>query len=107
MRARADLASTVLQAARAVGRRSILSRGWADLALTEVEPDAIAIDDVNHHALFPRLAAIVHHGGAGTTAAAALSGTPQVIVPQMYDQVLLGQPHHGPRHRRRASARSA
>lgn len=61
-------------------------RGWADVALADDSGDCIAIDDVNHHALFPRVAAVVHHGGAGTTAAAARSGTPQVIVPQMYDQ---------------------
>jgi Glycosyl transferases, related to UDP-glucuronosyltransferase len=87
MRAPADLATTVLQAARAVARRVIVSRGWADVALPEGDADTFAIDDVNHHALFPRVAAIVHHGGAGTTTAAALSGTPQVIVPQMYDQM--------------------
>ena len=37
-------------------------------------------------ALFPRVAAIVHHGGAGTTTAAALAGTPQAVVPQIDDQ---------------------
>jgi vancomycin aglycone glucosyltransferase len=38
------------------------------------------------NALFTRVAAVVHHGGAGTATAAALAGAPQVIVPQMYDQ---------------------
>jgi vancomycin aglycone glucosyltransferase len=37
-------------------------------------------------ALFPRVAAVVHHGGAGTTTAAALAGVPQVVVPNHYDQ---------------------
>src|SRR5262249_14581652 len=40
----------------------------------------------NLQALFPRMAAIVHHGGAGTTTLASLSGAPQVVIPQRYDQ---------------------
>jgi vancomycin aglycone glucosyltransferase len=50
------------------------------------QPDCLAIGEVNQHALFKRIAAIVHHGGAGTTTAAALAGAPQVVIPQMYDQ---------------------
>jgi vancomycin aglycone glucosyltransferase len=42
--------------------------------------------DVDHQKLFPRVAAIVHHGGAGTTHTAARAGTPQVIIPHNYDQ---------------------
>jgi vancomycin aglycone glucosyltransferase len=42
--------------------------------------------EVNHHALFGRVAAVVHHGGAGTTTTAARAGAPQVIVPQWADQ---------------------
>lgn len=76
----------MIQSARAVGRRAIVSRGWADLALIGDGPDCLAIDDVNHQALFRRVAAVVHHGGAGTTTAAAIAGAPQVIVPQIFDQ---------------------
>jgi vancomycin aglycone glucosyltransferase len=50
------------------------------------EPDCIAIGEVNHQALFKRVAAIVHHGGAGTTHAATRGGAPQVLIPQHYDQ---------------------
>jgi len=46
----------------------------------------LAIGEVNHQALFKRVAAIVHHGGAGTTHAAARAGTPQLVIPQHYDQ---------------------
>ena len=49
-------------------------------------PVCILIGEVNQQALFPRVSAVVHHGGAGTTTAGALGGVPQVIVPQMYDQ---------------------
>ncbi len=46
----------------------------------------LSIGDVNHEKLFPRLAAIVHHGGAGTTQTAARAGRAQVIIPHNYDQ---------------------
>ncbi len=85
-RAPGDIASTVIEAARAVGRRTIVSRGWTDLALVDGAPDCLTIGEVNQQALFPRVAAVVHHGGAGTTTAAAAAGAPQVLVPQMYDQ---------------------
>jgi vancomycin aglycone glucosyltransferase len=77
---------TVLDAARAVGHRAILSRGWAELDVIDEAPDCIAVGDVNHQALLPRMAAVVHHGGAGTTAAAARAGVPQVVVPMFSDQ---------------------
>ena len=86
MRAQPDLAHVMVGAARALGRRAILSRGWADLSLADAGSDVLTIGEVNVRALFPRVAGIVHHGGAGTTTAAALAGTPQVVVPQIYDQ---------------------
>lgn len=63
-----------------------MSRGWADLAIDDAGPDCLAIGEVNQQALFPHVAVAVHHGGAGTTTTAALSGAPQVVVPEMYDQ---------------------
>ena len=81
-----DLSRVMIESARALGRRAILLRGWADLTLSDNESDCIAIGEVNHQALFKRVAAIVHHGGAGTTHAAARGGAPQVLIPQHYDQ---------------------
>ncbi|WP_434044241.1 MULTISPECIES: glycosyltransferase [Sorangium] len=75
-----------IEAARAAGRRVVLSQGWAELGRVDDAPDCIAIGDVNHQALFPRVAAVVHHGGAGTTTTAARAGIPQVIVPMFSDQ---------------------
>ena len=86
IRAPENLSRVMIESARALGRRAILLRGWAELSLMDHEPDCIAIGEVNHQALFRRVAAIVHHGGAGTTHAAARSGAPQVIIPQHYDQ---------------------
>jgi len=81
-----DLSQTIVHAARALGRRAIVSRGWAELTLADNEPDCLAIGETNLLALFKRVAAVVHHGGAGTTTLAALTGAPQIIIPQRYDQ---------------------
>jgi vancomycin aglycone glucosyltransferase len=64
----------------------ILAQGWANLALIDDRDDCFAVGEVNQQALFGRVAAIVHHGGAGTTTAAARAGAPQVVVPQVADQ---------------------
>jgi vancomycin aglycone glucosyltransferase len=81
-----DIARTAVEACRARGRRVLLSRGWAGLSLADEGKDWFVVGEVNQQALFPRVAAIVHHGGAGTTTAAARSGTPQVVVPLIADQ---------------------
>jgi vancomycin aglycone glucosyltransferase len=80
---------TLLQAARKLRRRALISQGWANLDLSDTGQDCLSIGDVNFEKLLPRVAAIVHHGGAGTTTAAARAGKPQVIIPQMYDQFYL------------------
>lgn len=76
----------LIDAARALGLRSVLSQGWAGLEPGEMGDDCLTIGDLNHAALFPRMAAIVHHGGAGTTQTAARAGRPQVLIPHNYDQ---------------------
>lgn len=86
IRAPQDLSKNMIQAARALGRRAIVHRGWADLALLDDEPDCLSIGEVNQQALFKRVAAAVHHGGAGTTTAATRAGAPQVVIPQLFDQ---------------------
>ncbi len=58
------------------------------------EPDCLAVGEVNHQALLRRVAAVVHHGGAGTTTATARAGAPQVVIPQMYDQHYWAQRIH-------------
>lgn len=82
----ATTSRTLIDAARAAGRRAIVSQGWAELGLIDDDPDCIGVGDVNQQALFPRVAAVVHHGGAGTTLAAARAGVAQVIVPMFGDQ---------------------
>jgi vancomycin aglycone glucosyltransferase len=94
IRAPQDLGAVMIQTARALGRRAIVSRGWADLSLVDDAADCLAIGEVNQQALFKRVAAVIHHGGAGTTTAAALAGAPQVVIPQMYDQHYWAQRVH-------------
>jgi vancomycin aglycone glucosyltransferase len=93
-RAPQDAGQVMLQAARALGRRAIVSRGWFDASLVDNEADCLSIGEANVHALFSRVAAVVHHGGAGTTTAAALTGTPQVVIPDHYDQHYWAQRVH-------------
>ncbi|MFJ5988753.1 glycosyltransferase [Lentzea sp. NPDC092896] len=90
MRGAPDAAQAAVEAARELGKRVVLQRGWADLKLTDDAPDCIAIGEVNQQALFRRTAAIVHHGGAGTTTTAAAAGRPQIVLPHMYDQYYWG-----------------
>ncbi len=82
---------TLIDAVRAVGMRVILSRGWAELELIDEGQDCISIGDINQQLLFPRVAAVVHHGGAGTTVAAGRAGAPQITVPQFGDQFYWGR----------------
>jgi len=86
MRTAKDLGRVAIEATRANGRRLVLGTGWADLAGPDDLDDCLVVGDVNHQALFRRVAAVVHHGGAGTTTTAALAGAPQVVVPQIVDQ---------------------
>jgi vancomycin aglycone glucosyltransferase len=90
VRAPADIARVSIEAIRAQGRRVVVGRGWADLAVIDDRDDCLAVGEVNHQALFARVAAVVHHGGAGTTTTAARAGAPQVVVPQMADQPYWG-----------------
>jgi vancomycin aglycone glucosyltransferase len=86
MRAPSDVAQVAIAAIRAQGQRVLLARGWADLALVDDEDDCFAVGEVNQQELFSRVAAVVHHGGAGTTTTATRAGAPQVVVPQWADQ---------------------
>ncbi|MER6996049.1 glycosyltransferase [Streptomyces sp. NPDC000410] len=81
-----DFARVAIEAIRAQGRRALVSRGWAELALVDDQDDCFAVGEVNQQALFHRMAAVVHHGSAGTTTTATLAGAPHVVVPQGADQ---------------------
>jgi vancomycin aglycone glucosyltransferase len=94
IRAPANLSEVMIKSARALGRRAIVSSGWAELSVPDDESDCLTVREVNQQVLFTRVAAVVHHGGAGTTTTAALAGAPQVVIPQMYDQHYWAQRIH-------------
>src|SRR5262249_21857234 len=105
LRASQGIGRAAIEAVRAQGRRALVARGWADLALADGRDDCFAVGEVNQQALFRRVAAVVHHGGAGTTTTAARAGAPQVVVPQIADQPYwagrvaglgIGAAHDGP-----------
>ncbi|MEU3405108.1 glycosyltransferase [Streptomyces sp. NPDC006670] len=79
------LGELAVRALRRAGLRGILQSGSAGLA-AERGPDVLTVGDVPHALLFPRLAAVVHHAGAGTSAAALRAGVPAVPVPVAADQ---------------------
>ena len=81
----------VVEALRLAGQRSILATGWGGLTADHTSKDVFVLDSVPHDWLFPKVAAIVHHGGAGTTGAALRAGKPQIICPFVGDQFFWGQ----------------
>ncbi|RMZ75788.1 hypothetical protein DV738_g5273, partial [Chaetothyriales sp. CBS 135597] len=74
----------------AVGKadvRAIISRGWGGMGDGMEKPDGVyMVDNVPHDWLFPKIDAVVHHGGAGTTATGLKFGKPTMIVPFFGDQ---------------------
>jgi sterol 3beta-glucosyltransferase len=83
--------ATIVEALRRAGRRGVLQRPPAGLAGAALGDDMLAIGGVAHDWLFPRCAAVVHHGAAGTTATALRAGVPAVIVPHNSDQFSWGR----------------
>jgi sterol 3beta-glucosyltransferase len=84
-------AQLVLQALRRSGQRGVLVAGWS--GLRDEDPatrsaDLLVLDAVPHAWLFPRTAAVVHHGGSGTTGAGLRAGVPSLLVPHAGDQLL-------------------
>lgn len=76
---------------RRAGRRGVLLSGWSGLAPSDSTDDVLVVGEVPHAWLFPRVAAVLHHGGAGTTAAGLLAGAPTVVVPFFADQFFWGR----------------
>ncbi|WP_027660582.1 glycosyltransferase [Salinispora fenicalii] len=85
------LASLVSEALRRAGVRGIIAAGWGGLAETESSDRIWHLTQAPHDWLFPQMSAVVHHGGAGTTAAALRAGKPSVVCPFLLDQFVWGR----------------
>jgi sterol 3beta-glucosyltransferase len=80
----------VLEALERSGQRGILLTGWGGLGRRELPDTVLQVDSVPHDWLFPRVSAVVHHGGAGTTAAGLRAGRASVVIPFFADQPFWG-----------------
>lgn len=87
----AQLNDLTLQAIRLSGQRAVLSSGWSGLGEADLPETIFKVDDIPHDWLFPQMAAVIHHGGAGTTAAGLRAGKPTLICPFFADQPFWGQ----------------
>jgi hypothetical protein len=102
----------LVEAIRRCGERAVLLAGWAGITPAELPAAVLLLPSAPHGWLYQRMAAVVHHGGAGTTAAGLVAGVPNVIVPHMVDQPYWGRrvralgvgPDPLPRHRLTAAA---
>ena len=81
----AQLARLLTDAVRSARVRAVVDSGWTD-GLHFDSDDVLSVSGIDHRWLFPRVAAVVHHAGAGTTGAAVASGVPSVTVPVAHDQ---------------------
>ena len=82
----------LVRAAELAGQRAVVALGWNTLADQQALPPTVYLLDGAPHAwLFPRMAAVVHHGGAGTTHAGLTAGKPTVVVPHANDQPAWGR----------------
>lgn len=86
------LTTIIFEAIEQTGQRAIISKGWSNLGVTDAETPSniFLLDKCPHDWLFPRVSCVIHHGGAGTTAAGVLAGCPTVIVPFFGDQPFWG-----------------
>ena len=86
-----ETANLILDALACTGQRGIIHAGWGGLRRADLPDSVLMVDGVPFSWLFPRVAAVVHHGGAGTTAAGLRAGVPSVVVPFFGDQPYWGQ----------------
>jgi sterol 3beta-glucosyltransferase len=81
----------IVKALKQTHQRAILLSGWGGLQTSEFPDSIMMIESIPHAWLFPRMAAVVHHGGAGTTAAGIRAGVPSLVIPFFGDQSFWGR----------------
>ncbi len=93
-RGREERTARLTAAVHAHGRRVLLATGWGGLAAARTTRQRHVIRSAPHDWLFPRTAAVIHHGGAGTTVAGLRAGRPTLICPFLGDQAFWGHRVH-------------
>lgn len=88
------LAEIVIDAMQQANVRGVIATGWGGLDTSSLPDTIFKIDQAPHDWLFPRMSAVVHHGGAGTTAAGLRAGCPTIIAPFIADQPYWGAQVH-------------
>jgi sterol 3beta-glucosyltransferase len=86
-----ETADMVLQALVLTGQRGVLYAGWGGLKKEQLPENVYMTGSLPHTWLFPRMGAVVHHGGVGTTAAGLAAGGPSIILPFFGDQPFWGR----------------
>lgn len=86
-----EVTQIVLQALEQTKQRAIVASGWGGLSRQQLPDSIYMVESIPHTWLFPRVAAVVHHGGVGTTAAGLRAGVPSIVVPFFGDQPFWGQ----------------
>ncbi|MCL4878397.1 MAG: glycosyltransferase [Anaerolineae bacterium] len=81
----------IIEAVQQSGKRAVILKGWAGLNVDDVPESIHILKYAPHSWLFAQMAVVVHHGGAGTTAAGFRAGVPTVIVPHNADQPYWGR----------------
>jgi UDP:flavonoid glycosyltransferase YjiC (YdhE family) len=76
----------VIRALEASGQRAVLHSGWGGLGQGDLPENILKVGYVPHSWLFPRVKAVIHHGGASTTAAGLRAGVPSLLIPFLFDQ---------------------
>jgi UDP:flavonoid glycosyltransferase YjiC (YdhE family) len=102
----------IVDALQPARQRAVLAAGWSGVRGEQLPDHLFALQSAPHDWLLPRMAGIVHHGGAGTTAAGLRAGKPTLIIPHMSDQPYWGRRVHElgvgpspiPRHKLTAAA---
>lgn len=89
-----QLAGLVVEALQQANQRGIIAAGGGGITTGRLPGTILKIEDAPHDWLFPRAAAVVHHGGAGTTAAGLRAGRPTVVCPFIADQPFWGRRIH-------------
>ncbi len=86
-----QVTDVVLEALKRTGQRAVLQTGWAGIGNTTLPESVYLLDYAPYRWLFPQMAAVIHHGGSGTTGFGFWAGVPTILTPFLFDQFYWGE----------------